>query len=80
MALQTRPAMATKRARTWTPERIRQLRKRLKLSQSEFAERLGYTRYQTVSDFERGERPAPRRTILLLDMLEAEANRQDAEE
>ena len=43
----------------WTPERIKQLRRQLGYTQSEMAEALGYNRYQTISEFENGNRTPP---------------------
>ena len=39
----------------WTPERIRALRKRLGMTQDDFAAALGYSRKQSVSDLENGK-------------------------
>ena len=57
----------------WTGDRLRNLRKRLRLSQEEMAERLGYDRAGTISEFENGHREIPHRTALVLDMLEQQA-------
>ena len=54
----------------WTPEKMRRLRKTLGYSQEQMARALGYKRYQTISEFERGERAPPTGTCLLLDALE----------
>ena len=60
----------------WTGERIRELRERLGLTQTELAERLGYSRYSSVSDLERGEQIPSRPVQKLLDVLEKEADRR----
>ena len=70
--------MTAKRPHTWTPERFRALRRRLGLSQTKMAERLGFTRYQTISDIERGEQAITATTALVLDMLEQQAPEADA--
>ena len=66
-------SMTATRPHTWTPERFRALRKRLGLSQTKMAERLGFARYQTISDIERGEQAITATTALVLDMLEQQA-------
>ena len=70
--------MTAQRPHTWTPERFRVLRKRLGLSQTKMAARLGFARYQTVSDIERGEQAITATTALVLDMLEQQAPAADA--
>jgi len=54
----------------WTPERIHALRKRLRLNQSEFGRMLGYTRYQSVSDLEKGKMEPSGAVEILLDIIE----------
>ena len=61
----------------WTPDRIRQLRKRLGLTQAEFADELGYKRYQTISEFENGEREPPATTQKVLDAMHERATTSD---
>ena len=39
----------------WTPAQIKALRKRLRYTQQQFADALGYARKQSVSDLERGK-------------------------
>ncbi len=70
--------MTALRPHAWTPERFRALRKRLRLSQTEMAERLGFSRYQTVSDIERGQQAITATAALVLDMLEEQAPAEDA--
>ena len=53
----------------WTPERIRELRERLDLTQTEFARVLGYDRFQSVSDLEQGRRKPGGPVVKLLDIL-----------
>jgi len=56
----------------WTPQRIRALRKRLRLSQKELARMLGYSRYQSVSELEKedgGMKPSGA-VCILLDILD----------
>lgn len=55
---------------TWTPERIRALRKRLGLRQEEMAERLGYSRQQTISELEKGLYPPGPQACIILDLLD----------
>ena len=62
---------------TWTPERIQQLRRRLSLTQTELAERMG-VRQATVSDWERGKQTPTGASVTLLEMLEQKAEEQDA--
>ena len=57
----------------WTPKNIRRLRKRLGYNQTEMAEALGFKRYQTISEFETGDRPPPDTVQRLLDMLDKTA-------
>ena len=62
--------------KTWTPEEIRALRNSLRLNQTDFADRLGYERRQTVTDLETGLYAPSGPVRRLLDVLEAEAQRQ----
>ena len=55
---------------TWTPERIRTLRKKLGLTQEEMAGRLGYSRQQTISELENGMYPPGPQVCIILDILE----------
>ena len=59
----------------WTAQRIRELRKKLGLTQTEFAKRLGYSHYIPVSDLERGEQRPSGPVQKLLHMLEKEARK-----
>ena len=43
----------------WDSEKVQALRRHLRLSQAELADRLG-TRQQTISEWERGGLPTPR--------------------
>ena len=54
----------------WTPQRIADLRKRLGLSQSDFAQALGLSRTASVSDLENGRTNATGPTARLLDYVE----------
>ena len=54
----------------WTPQRIADLRKRLGLSQSDFAAALGLSRTASVSDLENGRTNATGPTARLLDYIE----------
>ena len=56
--------------KTWSPEEIRALRKRLAMTQEAFAERLGYERRQTITDLERGEYAPSGPVRRLLDLLD----------
>ncbi len=53
----------------WDGQRIKALRERMGLTQTEFAETLGYERYQTILEFERGKRDVPETAARLLDCL-----------
>lgn len=57
--------------KNWTPEQIRELRKRMKLTQTMFGEQIGTTR-QHVYYLERGERTASKTLMLLLDYIDKE--------
>jgi len=56
----------------WTPDEIRALRKGLKLTQAQFAERLGYSRRATVTDLEKGRYAPSGPAKLHLDRLARE--------
>ena len=56
----------------WTPERIKQLRKRLGLTQQKFADKLGYARRETVAELESGKFAPNKQAQILLDMIERE--------
>ena len=56
---------------TWTPERIRTLRKRLGLNQDEFAQAMGYGSKTRVSELENGKVSPTGPVARLLDHLEA---------
>ncbi len=58
----------------WTPENIKALRKRLGLTQKEFAEELGYARRESVAELEKGAYGPSGPTQRLLDMLEKQAD------
>ncbi|WP_192498149.1 helix-turn-helix domain-containing protein [Tepidiforma bonchosmolovskayae] len=58
----------------WTPERVTALRRRLGLTQAEFARRLG-VRQQTVSEWETGLHRPRGASTTLLRMLAEEAGR-----
>ena len=53
----------------WTPEEIRALRKRLGYNQTQMAEALGYSRYQSVSELEHGKLTPSSSVLRLLDHL-----------
>ena len=57
----------------WTAERTRALREHMGLSQTEFADRLGFARYQTVSEIETGRRDVTATIGKLLDYIAREA-------
>lgn len=54
---------------TLTPKKLRELRKKHKLTQFELAERLGFSRAATISDFETGKQPITERTKKLIKAL-----------
>jgi DNA-binding transcriptional regulator YiaG len=54
----------------WTGERIKALRKRLRLTQAEMAAFLGYDRAQSVSDLENDRREPGGPVLRLLDILD----------
>ena len=53
----------------WTPERIRALRHAMGLTQPQFAERLGYERFRTITELENGTRIPTRQAQIILNML-----------
>ena len=57
----------------WTATRVRALREHMGLSQTDFADRLGFARYQTVSDLETGRRDVTDTVSRLLDYMAREA-------
>ena len=57
--------------KTWTPERIRALRKAMGLTQAELASRLGYRRSRTITEFENGTATPTVQAGIILDMLAA---------
>lgn len=59
----------------WTPSRIKQLRKKLGLSQAEFAKRMG-VRQATVSDWETGKQTTSPMARRLLDRITGAAGRE----
>lgn len=59
----------------WTPERVRKLRRQLRLSQRAFGDRLG-VRQATVSDWERGKTAPTGPSVKLLEMIEVQARGQ----
>ena len=54
----------------WTPERIKTLRRRMGLTQAEFAPKIGYGPLTSVSSLETGRRKPGRAACLLMDVLE----------
>ena len=55
----------------WTPERIRALRKRLGLTQDEFAEAMGYGSNSRISELENGKVEPTGPVAKLLDHLDS---------
>lgn len=56
----------------WTPEKIRQFRNMLKLTQDQLADKLGIGRQQTISEWEVGYyKPSPQSQKLLTRVLAA---------
>ena len=55
----------------WTPDRIKALRKRLNMNQTQFAAALGFSRQASVSELERGEFEPSGSTAELLRHLDA---------
>ena len=55
----------------WTPERIRALRKRHKLSQEAFAPHLGFSSKSRVSELETGASAPSDQVVLLLEHINA---------
>lgn len=54
----------------WTPDAIKELRKRLRLRQDEFAALLRYDRRQSVSDLETGLTTPSGSVTALLDIID----------
>lgn len=48
------------------PQELLAIRTKTGMGQTEFAKLLGYDRYQTISEFERGKKPIPRQVEMLL--------------
>lgn len=69
----------TEPRKKWTPEAIRALRKRLGMTQKAFADELGYSRYISVTELERGDYSPSGPAQRLLDMLEKQASAEDAD-
>ncbi len=67
----------TEPRKKWTREAIRALRKRLGMTQKAFAEELGYSRYISVTELERGDYSPSGPAKRLLDMLEKQAESQE---
>jgi DNA-binding XRE family transcriptional regulator len=65
---------------TWPPEAVRSLRRRLGYNQTEMADALGYTRYQSVSDLETGKIEASGPVARVLDHLDAHGDLVDRRE
>ncbi len=63
---------AASRPRIWDAQRVRALRQFLRLTQDEFAQRLG-TRQQNVSEWECGKHRPRGMSIITLEKLAAEA-------
>lgn len=55
-------------ATNWTPDKIKQLRARLGLTQTEFGVRIGVTQ-NAVAQYETGKRRPGGSTVVLLDQL-----------
>jgi DNA-binding transcriptional regulator YiaG len=62
--------------KTWSPDEIRNLRKRMCLTQETFGDRIGVTR-NYVYYLERGERLPSKTLILLLDYIENETREKE---
>lgn len=56
--------------REWTGDEIRDLRKRLRFNQEEFAELLGLSRSRSVGDLEKGRTRATGAVAVLLDLID----------
>ncbi|MEM1094960.1 MAG: helix-turn-helix transcriptional regulator [Bacteroidota bacterium] len=61
----------------WTPDRVKGLRKHLGLTQEQFAEKLGYQRRGTISDFEGGRHEPNPQAQIILTMLADQSDFQD---
>ncbi len=57
----------------WTPSTLRTFREHLGLSQTDFADRLGFARYQSVSNLEAGRREITDTVKRLLDFMARDA-------
>ncbi len=60
----------------WTPVRIRQLRRRLALSERQLARLLGFSRETTITSLERGEYTPPASLCQQFDQLKARMERK----
>lgn len=56
--------------KNWTPAEIKKLRNRLKLTQTKFADLLGYKNYQSIFQLEKGERKPSGAVRVLLNQLD----------
>jgi len=63
----------TAMSKQWTPEEIREFRKRLKLHQKDFAELIGVTRLYIIY-LEKGVRNPSKTLKILLTLLEQQEN------
>ena len=59
---------------------VRRIRELLGLTQSELAKKLGYRRYQTISEFENDKKQMPERFKMLLRSLFASEQARKANE
>lgn len=57
-------------SREWTGDQVRALRKRLRLSQEEFADLLGLNRSRSVGDLEHERTKASGAVAVLLDLID----------
>lgn len=55
----------------WTPDAIRDLRKRLRMTQEEMARQLGYGRSRSIGDLEKGRSEPSGSVQVLLDIIDA---------
>ena len=56
-----------------TPVKFRKARKELGFTQSEFAEKLGYNRYQTILEKEKGILPITKQDLIIIKCLQKES-------
>jgi DNA-binding XRE family transcriptional regulator len=63
---------------TWTPDKIRELRKLMELTQWAFAERIGVTR-QYVNFLEKGVRRPSKTLCILMDWIAEKENKRGKE-